>query len=456
MKKIIAVLDIGKTNIKLCAMDSLTGNTIVIVKHSNTVLNSPPYPHVNIDGIWTWYCAQLKILAEQFCISHLCCTTHGATVVCLAGETVVFPVYDYESDLCEKTDRDYENLRPPYSETLSPALNVGLNAGRQLYWLSQTEPQKFKQVDTILMYPQFWAWRLCGVAASEVTSLGCHTDLWQPLENRYSSLVGRMGWTQLFPPLRAAGESLGPVSQSLAKELAIPQDCQVINGIHDSNASLVPYLRNESQPFTVISSGTWVVIANLGASIDDLSEDDDMLSNVSAHGDPVPCIRFMGGREWELLRGDEEGDEQDLEEVLRSGVYLTPSFTSQGGPFSDVKGAVIGPINNLNGGERAVLASLYCSLVTDFCLNRIKSTGKIIVEGSFASNRVFLTVLQSLRPQQEIRISTDTTGTTLGAAQLIEGCNWSKKELSTIDGNQTVNATNVFAYREHWKSFLSE
>jgi L-fuculokinase len=31
------------------------------------------------------------------------------------------------------------------------------------------------------MYPQYWAWRLCGAAASEATSLGCHTDLWHPV-----------------------------------------------------------------------------------------------------------------------------------------------------------------------------------------------------------------------------------------------------------------------------------
>ena len=28
------------------------------------------------------------------------------------------------------------------------------------------------------MYPQYWAYRLTGVLANEVTSLGCHTDLW--------------------------------------------------------------------------------------------------------------------------------------------------------------------------------------------------------------------------------------------------------------------------------------
>ncbi len=38
----------------------------------------------------------------------------------------------------------------------------------------------FSRAAHTLLYPQFWAWRLSGVMASEVTSLGCHSDLWLP------------------------------------------------------------------------------------------------------------------------------------------------------------------------------------------------------------------------------------------------------------------------------------
>lgn len=454
MQEIVAVLDIGKTNIKLCALDVRTGDTLALEKCNNIVLNAQPYPHANIEGIWTWYCAQLKKFGEQFRVKYLCCTTHGATVVCLSKDSLAFPVYDYESELCEQSDEHYEKVRSDYAETLSPALKVGLNAGRQLYWLSKIEPEKFNQVDTILMYPQYWAWRLCGIAVSEMTSLGCHTDLWQPAKNCYSSFIERMGWEELFPPMSSSGDSLGLVLEGLGEELGLPKDCEVINGIHDSNASLVPYLLKEHQPFTVISTGTWVVIANVGSSIDCLTENDDMLCNVSAFGDPVPSIRFMGGREWELLRGNEEGSCHELSEVLRSEVFLTPSFANQGGPFSDVIGATNGPIASLSESCRTTLASLYCALITDFCLSRIASTGKIIVEGSFAGNTVYLAILCSLRPQQVVLISNDTTGTTLGAAQLIESCNWPKKELVAVKADDVLDHAELLDYKERWNTLL--
>lgn len=454
MREIVAVLDIGKTNIKLCALDVRTGDTLRIEKSNNTVLNAEPYPHADIEGIWSWYCTQLRAFSEKYTVRYLCCTTHGATVVCLTGGRLAFPVYDYESERCEESDDDYENVRPLYKESLSPALKLGLNAGRQLYWLSKTEPEKFKQVDAILMYPQYWAWRLCEVAASEVTSLGCHTDLWQPAGNCYSSLVERMGWQAMFPPMRASGESLGVVSADLIEKLGLPKGCEVINGIHDSNASLVPYLLYETEPFTVISTGTWVVIANVGSSADCLAEHDDMLCNVSAFGDPVPSIRFMGGREWELLRGDEEGSCQELSEVFRSDVFLLPSFTNQGGPFSHTAGAINGPVGSVSESCRTTLASLYCALITDYCLSRIGSTGKIIVEGSFAGNTVYLAVLCSLRPEQEVLISNDTTGTTLGAAQLIERCNWPKKELVAVKAGDVIDGAELLAYKEHWNTLL--
>ncbi|MFM9434404.1 hypothetical protein ACFDR9_001459 [Janthinobacterium sp. CG_23.3] len=42
------------------------------------------------------------------------------------------------------------------------------------------------------------------VAGGEVTSLGCHTDLREPLRRRPSTLVAQMGWQDKFPPLRPA------------------------------------------------------------------------------------------------------------------------------------------------------------------------------------------------------------------------------------------------------------
>ncbi len=65
-------------------------------------------------------------------------------------------------------------------KTGSPTLPMGLNLGAQIHWQARRFPDAFAKTRHILMYPQYWAFRLTGVAASEATSLGCHTDLWAP------------------------------------------------------------------------------------------------------------------------------------------------------------------------------------------------------------------------------------------------------------------------------------
>ena len=77
----------------------------------------------------------------------------------------------------------------------------------------------------------------------------------------------------------------------------------MVAGIHDSNASYLPHLVARAAPFTVLSTGTWVIAMAAGAGIDRLDPAADMLANVDARGQPVPTARFMGGREVELVAG---------------------------------------------------------------------------------------------------------------------------------------------------------
>src|SRR5207244_1238461 len=125
-----------------------------------------------------------------------------------------------------------------YVFTGSPSLPRGLNLGAQLDWLeASTGPWPYDL--TILLWPQFWAWRLSGVIASEVSSLGCHTDLWRPLEGRPSLLSSGRGWAQRMGPLRHAGAALGPVTPEWIERCNLPPSCKVLCGLHDSNAALL-------------------------------------------------------------------------------------------------------------------------------------------------------------------------------------------------------------------------
>ena len=132
-------------------------------------------------------------------IDAISVTTHGATAALVdANGDLALPVLDYEFAGPDGLRAAYEQVRPPFAETGTPRLPIGLNLGAQLFWQQKTFPDAFAKVSAILTYPQYWACSLTGVAASEVTSLGCHTDLWNPYRRDFSAR-----W-----PMRWAGDNL--------------------------------------------------------------------------------------------------------------------------------------------------------------------------------------------------------------------------------------------------------
>ena len=171
---------------------------------------------------------------------------------------------DYEFDGYGALAAEYDKVRPPFEETLSPCLPRGLNLGKQVFYMERQFPAEFKAARAFLGYPQYWSWRLSGVAATEFTSVASHTDLWRPMEGRLSSMVDELGWRRLFPPMRKAWDTLGTLKPEIAAATGLAPNVRVVCGAHDSNASLVPHLMSRRDPFTVISTGTWVIIMAVG------------------------------------------------------------------------------------------------------------------------------------------------------------------------------------------------
>ena len=409
----LIVLDIGKTNVKL-ALVNAAGKLLAERRRPNAILHDGPYPHHDTDGIWDWMLATCRDFAGQARVTAIVPVTHGATAALVDDDGLVLPVLDYEAAL---PGLDYAALRPAYAQTFSPLLPAGLNLGRQLAWLQEQHPDRFAQARHILMYPQYWAWRLCGVAAGEATSLGCHTDMWNPVRQDYSSLVARMGWEAQLPPLAPAWAALGVLRPEVAQATGLAADCEVLCGIHDSNASLLRHLgrAGDSAPRTVLSTGTWLIAAAFGADLSALREDADMLANTNALGQPVACMRFMGGREFGALAGDQPGtcSFEQLERMIARGTMALPCFADGGGPFAGRSGRIEGPPPS-DVGERFALATLYCVLMTDYCLDALGARGPITVEGSFTANPWFGPLLAALRPQQSLAYSDDASGTTCG------------------------------------------
>ncbi|MEX3007654.1 FGGY-family carbohydrate kinase [Hoeflea sp. TYP-13] len=416
----IAVIDIGKTNIKLAIVDAETLEERAVSTMPNRVLPGPPYPHFDTDGIWAFLLAELAGHNRACPLDAISVTTHGASGALLdAGGELALPVLDYEYDGPEIVAPLYDAIRPPFAETGSPRLAGGLNLGAQIFWQFQTFPEAANTVAAIVTYPQFWAHKLSGVLATEVTSLGCHTDLWRPETGAFSSMVAKQGWAGLMAPVRRADDMLGHLRPDIAEKTGLSPQTQVHCGIHDSNASLYPYIIRRRAPFSVVSTGTWVVCMTIGGKKVELDPERDTLVNVNARGDPVPSARFMGGREFDtLISGDASCSSKDIETVLAEKIMLLPAVETQTGPFKGRQHVWSHPEAELKAGIRFAAASFYLAMMTATCLELTGAEGPAIVEGPFAKNDAYLSMLRSAvgRP---VSVSETATGTSTGAAMLV-------------------------------------
>lgn len=418
----VAVIDIGKTNAKLALHDLEAGQDVFVRTTPNRVLAAPPYPHFDTEHLWTFLLEALGEGAVAHPIDAVSVTTHGACAALVDADGLALPILDYESALPDELGTAYASARPPFGETASPRLPGGLNVGAQLFWLASRFPEAVARARHLLFYPQYWAWRLTGVAAAEVTSLGCHTDLWEPGAGRPSRLLREEGWDRLLPPIRSAFDALGPLREEIAARIGLAHTVPVFCGLHDSNASLLPHLLSREAPFTVLSTGTWMIALAVGGRLDGLDPARDTLANVDALGRAVPSGRFMGGREFDLMtdHAPKAPETAEIERVLSQPVLAWPSFAPGTGPFPQATGAWNVAPDTLSPGERTAVASLYAALMTQQVLVLTGAGGPSIVEGPFARNALFLAALEILTGRP-VLASSGTTGTTRGAALLALG-----------------------------------
>lgn len=420
-KRHVAVIDIGKTNAKLAIVDWRDWREVAVRTMPNRVLAGPPYPHFDIEGIWRFLLDSLRELNADHPVGTISITTHGASAVLLDSEgELALPMLDYEHEGPDETASDYDAMRPPFGETGSPRLPMGLNLGSQIFWQMKEFPREFAAVRTILTYPQYWGFRLTGIATTEMTSLGCHTDMWDPWNGSFSSMVQQVGWSELMAPVRKAGDVLGTINPVIARATGLSKDAAVLCGIHDSNASLYPHLLARAAPFSVVSSGTWVICMAIGGDAIEPDPARDTLVNVDAFGDPVPSARFMGGREFDLLMagGRAQASTDDISRVLDKAVMHLPAVENRSGPFQGRVARWTVDERTLNQGERYAAVSFYLALMTTECLSLTGAAGPVIVEGPFAKNGLFCDMLSAATGREVIVSGASSTGTSVGAAML--------------------------------------
>lgn len=411
----LAVIDLGKTNAKILVFGP-DGQIHWQARSAPQWIDHGFYRALDDTQLWLWINQSLAQAISRLPLSGIMLTTHGCTCALVGGDGLVVPILDYESPVPTEIEARFQLVAPPYDETFSPDLPLGLNFGKQIFWREQIDADVLACTDAILCYPQYWNWRFTGEACSEVSYIGCHTHLWAPARQDFSSLVDRQGWRRKFPAFKRAGSVMGEFS--LRGEDGRARSLPVHNGVHDSNACLYFYRRLGFGSFSLISTGTWVIGFNTACPLTALDEDRDMLANVTVDGTPVATARFMGGREFDVISQQARCTVpvEALEAAISSAQFALPSF-APGGPFPDARGRLEGPQPDTEV-ARAAVASLYIACMMSTMLDLLQSQNTIIVDGGLANNLTLLGLLAALRPDQQVLRSDHAEGTAAGAAAL--------------------------------------
>jgi sugar (pentulose or hexulose) kinase len=458
MQDVVAVFDLGKTNSKLYGIDA-AGRIAEAMSAPSPSRPGPPYAHRDVEAAWTWMLEALGRLGGRHRVAAIVPVACGSTAALVDEDGLVLPVMDYEAVPPEDVVAGYAALAPSFREVCCPTNPASMTLGRQLYWQQSAFPDAFRRTRHILLHPQYWAWRLSGVAAGEVTSLGAQTHLWNPVERRLSTLAHQQDWASRLPRLRKAWERLGPLRPDVAAATGLPRDTPVLCGIHDSSANFLRYRAAGLADFTLMSTGTWLIAFNPALPLRALPQGRDAVSNTDVEMRPVACSRFMLGREHALLAGSDgepaRPTRQDIEATIADGVMALPSFTDTGGPFpwTGGKGGIAGAAPG-QPGQRAALAVLYGALMSSAAIDVIGSANEIVIDGPFAADPFFPRLVAALRPAQRVRISPQPDGTALGGALLAR---WTPRDAPvpvTLADVEPAGLSGLDAYAAAWRAAI--
>ncbi|MER9926429.1 carbohydrate kinase [Mesorhizobium sp. M0048] len=445
----IAVLDFGKTNSKLFVfgqngqiLDERRTQPSWIRKGGFSVLDEP--------ALHDWAARAIDDAVDTHGVEGLMVSGHGCTFALVDEAALTHPILDYEQEPPAEIAAQIDRRIPDFAETFSPRLPLGFNYGRHMLWLKEVEPGAFATAKSILGYPQYWSWRFGGRPVSEVSYLGCHSHLWAPRKRDFSSLVDAEGWRGQMPAFERAGAVIGEQRFSrAAKPVAVH------NGVHDSNAALHAYRRQQLGPVTVVSTGTWVVVLNPDCPLDALDGERDMLVNVDVDGGPVPTIRFMGGREFATISAGWQGAiaPSSVQRVIDASIMALPSF-APGGPMPHRRGELVGRTPNAE--ERAAVALLYVALMLDLCLELIHSDNTVIVDGGLNNGGLLAALLAQLRPGQAFLQGATLEGSATGAAALAFESVGREFATEAPEAVHAASFSGLAGYRNDWRGLAAD
>ncbi|MGK7394174.1 MAG: FGGY-family carbohydrate kinase [Candidatus Cyclobacteriaceae bacterium M3_2C_046] len=449
-----AILDVGKTNKKILIYDE----DLKIVDSSFKVFPEITENEIlsdDIEAIGKWFIQELKHFAQSYSIKVISVTTHGATFVCLDKQgNLAVPEVSYTHDpgpgFDQKFYQQFGDSISMQQSTATPDFSALINIAKGIYFVREKYPEQFKQVDKILNYPQYFGYLLTGKAGAEPTYIGCHTYLWDFHRKNWSAVAQKLGVYHLLPQkISHPWDVLGKVKPEIAGETGLSEETLVTLGIHDSNASLMPYIISGQGNFVLNSTGTWCVVMRQAEQVHFNQEDlgKIVFYNLSAFNQPVKTAIFLGGLEFDTYskilreinqREDFPAYDQDVYQqvVKNQREFILPSITRGTGQFPESAPRVIEGDNvydfetieqkkdfpDFFKDYEYAMAVLNISLAlqTQVALQRVgvRDGMNIFTEGGFRKNIAYNAVLTSLYPASEVATTNLNEATAFGAALL--------------------------------------
>lgn len=442
---VIAVFDVGKTNKKLFFFDEQYKIVLERTARFEETVDEDGDSCEDLVNLTRWIKETLSEITQlkRFEIKGINFSAYGASFVHLDenGAPIGY-LYNYLKPYPEELKNQFYNTYggelQVSTETASPVLG-NLNSGMQLYRLKYQKPQMFNKIKHSLHLPQYLSYLITKQFFSDITSVGCHTNLWNFNESDYHQWVRNEGIADKLAPLYA--------SDSAVKVEIEGQECCVGIGLHDSSAALIPFFTSFHEPFVLISTGTWCVTLNPFNESQLTSEElkSDCLCYISYKGKPVKASRLFAGNEHEQQSkriADHFKKPDDFYKKVKHNSAMLTKLQNNAKAIG-----IKAEWDNLasSGFDKRELSSFanadeaYHQLMIDLVNLQaistnmvVKDTGvkRIFVDGGFSNNVIYMQLLAAAFPDMEVFAASVAQATSIGAALAIHK-HWNHQSLPT-------------------------
>jgi L-fuculokinase len=435
-KQVCVIFDIGKTNKKYFIFDQ---NYQILEEFSTQfeeISDGDGYHGDDLKALTNWMKTTMSSIlkAAKYEVKAVNFSAYGASFVHLGadGEPLT-PLYNYLKslpyDLRQTFFKDKVSVEQFCTETASPDLGM-LNSGLQLFWLKNTKPEIFQKLNQSLHLPQYCSYIFSRKTFADKTSIGCHTALWDFKKDAYHQWV-------LDEKLDQKQAQIADTSH-FEESIFESKNIRIGVGIHDSSAALVPYLQTLTEPFILLSTGTWCVCMN-PFNEEVLTQDElaqDSLCYLNYEGKPVKAARLFSGNEHERqtkhLAEYFDKNVEYYKTVQFDGAIIRslrtrlkqaiPDFTTVGlltdCPFVERN---LNQFKNYEEAYHQFIQDLIAQQVASLKLIFGKKTPKnIFVEGGFAQNTIYMNLLSESFTGIKVQQTKLGQASAIGAALVIK------------------------------------